>query len=67
MGTTQGRDWLDMRPGHFDVRELPKFWQRAPAGAIELFSVADVAPAAPKASQPGEMDGQADLLSLLED
>lgn len=47
-----------MRPGHFDVKLLPRV-RKAPQGQGELFSVADVAPAAaPETSPVPETDGQ---------
>ena len=68
MGTTQGPEWLALKPAHFDAGLLPrkhrKHRKHEPEG---LFSVADIAPAAPKASPAGEMDGQPDLFSLIED
>ena len=65
MTATTGRDWLAMTPGHFDTALLPARHRRPePAG---LFSVADVAPARTPASTPApELDGQGDLLSLLD-
>jgi hypothetical protein len=62
MGTTQGRDWLELTPAHFDAGLLPARHRKPEAEG--LFSVADVAPPAqPKASPASEVDGQADLFS----
>ena len=62
-GSDDRPNWLEMRPGHFDERELPKT-RKAPQGQNELFSVADIAPATAKAPKAcSEMDGQADLFS----
>ena len=63
--TAPGRNWLEMKPGHFDTALLPARHRKpAPEG---LFSVADVAPAKAPASTPSpELDGQGDLLSLCE-
>jgi len=59
----RGRNWLDMKPGHFDERELPRT-RKAPEGQNELFSVADIAPVkARPAKTAAELDGQADLFS----
>lgn len=65
--STTGRNWLDMGPQHFDSSLLPRKHRRPEAEG--LFSVADVAPSAPpKASTTApELDGQGDLLSLLEE
>ena len=65
MGTTQGPEWLALKPAHFDAGLLPRKHRKPEAEG--LFSVADIAPQQPKASQPGEMDGQPDLFSLIED
>ena len=67
MTAPKGRDWRTMTPAHFDSSLLPRKHRKPePAG---LFEVADVAPSSPKpASTPGpELDGQGDLLSLLEE
>ena len=63
--STTGREWLEMTPGHFDTALLPARHRKpAPEG---LFSVADVAPARTPASPvKPELDGQGDLLSLLD-
>ena len=60
MGTTQGRDWLDMGPAHFDAALLPARHRKPePEG---LFSVADVAPPRVKAAKTDtQISGQADL------
>lgn len=60
-----GRSWLAMTEAHFDSTLLPRKHQSAPEG---LFPVADVAAPKPrKTSAPTpELDGQQDLLSLLE-
>ena len=64
--STTGRDWLEMRPGHFDTSLLPRTRKAAP-GQDGLFALADVAPPetrkAPRAA--AEVDGQQDLFSLL--
>ena len=65
MGTTetQGRDWLDMRPGHFDTRLLPRKHRKADPDA--LWTVADLYPPETPAAAPLQADGQADLFSGL--
>jgi len=60
-----GRDWLSMKPGHFDRSLLPRN-HRGPE-AKGLFSVADVVPAPGSARPPGaELDGQMDLFGETE-
>ena len=58
------RNWIDMNPGHFDAKLLPKT-RKAPAGQTGLFLVADVAPVKAKtaARTEPEMEGQADLFT----
>ena len=65
MGTPQGRDWLSLKPAHFDTTLLPARHRKPePEG---LFSVADIAPATTKTpKQAPELDGQADLFSETE-
>ena len=61
---TPGRDWLSLKPAHFDASLLPaKHRKPAPEG---LFSVADIAPATPKTAPKREapMEGQGDLFGL---
>ena len=62
MDTPQGRDWLSLKPAHFDTGLLPARHRKPePDG---LFSVADIAPVtAPKPGRAAELDGQADLFS----
>ena len=61
-----GRDWLAMGPQHFDASLLPRT-RKAAAGQDGLFSLADVAPAKVKPARPGpELEGQLDMLSLLD-
>ena len=64
---TPGRDWLTMSPQHFDRDLLPRKHRRPEAEG--LFAVADVAPAPPESPRPArpQLDGQGDLLSLLEE
>ena len=62
--TTAGRDWLEMKPAHFDASLLPRKHRKPePEG---LFSVADIAPATAKpAPEPGpETEGQEELFPL---
>ena len=61
---TPGRDWLEMRPAHFDASLLPRKHRKPEAEG--LFSVADIAPAAPKTApkQGQEMEGQEGLFPL---
>ena len=62
--TTTGRDWLTMRPAHFDRSLLSKRAQRE-ADLPGLFTAADITPAQTQASKPSpELDGQADLFDL---
>ena len=64
--TTTGRNWLEMRPAHFDRSLLSKRAQRE-ADLPGLFSAADVTPAQAQSSKPApELDGQADLFGLLD-
>lgn len=58
-------DWLTMRPEMFDRNKLPRKYRDAPEG---LFPVTDVLPpaATPKVPAATELDGQADLLTLLD-
>ena len=58
---TQGRDWLDMRPGHFDVTKLPRKHRKADPGA--LWTVADLYTPETPAAAVLPMDGQGDLFS----
>jgi len=39
--TTDGRDWLDMKPGHFDVTKLPPKHRKPDPDA--LWTIADLA------------------------
>ncbi len=59
------KNWLEMKPAHFDRDQLPARHRKPePEG---LFSVADIAPVkAPKPSRAAELDGQADLFSETE-
>jgi hypothetical protein len=66
MGMTQGPEWLELTPAHFDVTELPPKHRKADPGA--LWTVADLADPhwasrKPTAKSAPEMDGQADLFS----
>lgn len=61
MSETQGRDWLDMKPAHFDARLLPRKHRKPDPGA--LFCVADLMPATPTGRAASETDGQPDLFS----
>ena len=64
-GSDDRPNWLEMRPGHFDERELPKT-RKAPQGQNELFSVADIAPPKVKpAKTETQLEGQADLFGEL--
>jgi len=55
------RDWLEMKPGHFDRKLLPKVRQE-PEGQGALIDLAEIAPPpAPKGATRPEVDGQADL------
>ena len=60
---TQGRDWLDMRPGHFDTRKLPRKHRKPDPGA--LWTVADLYPPETPAAAAPRLDGQTDLFSEL--
>ena len=62
-----GRDWLEMTPAHFDSSLLPRKHRRPEAEG--LFSVADVAPSSARTARATgpQLDGQGDLLSLLEE
>jgi hypothetical protein len=62
MDTTQGRDWLDMRPAHFDKSLMSRSAQRAAADQ-GLFDLADVAAVMPRKTKPKapQLDGQFDL------
>lgn len=57
----EGPDWLSLKPAHFDTSLLPRKHRKPDPGA--LFTVADLVTVTPKAPQPCEMDGQADLFS----
>ena len=62
MDTTQGPDWLSLKPAHFNTGLLPRKHRKPDPDA--LFTVADLVTAAPKtAAKTSVMDGQADLFS----
>ena len=57
-------NWLDMKPGHFDTRKLPRGHRKPDPGA--LWTVADLyQPETPPAPAP-PMDGQDGLFSETE-
>lgn len=62
--TATGRDWLEMRPAHFDTALLPAKHRRPDSEA--LWTVADLLPSPPKTAPktPAELDGQAALFTL---
>ena len=61
-GSDEHPNWLDMRPGHFDVTKLPKGHRKPDPGA--LWTIADLyQPEAVAAETASELDGQADLFS----
>ena len=62
--TTTGRDWLEMKPGHFDTRKLPKGHRKPDPGA--LWTVADLYQPEAATVTASEMDGRADLFSETE-
>ena len=65
--TTPGRDWLSMGPQHFDADLLPRKHRKPQAEG--LFPVADAVPSPPRPAKPRprELDGQMDMLALLEE
>lgn len=62
-GSDDRPNWLEMRPGHFDVTKLPRKHRKADPDA--LWTVADLMTAPEStAKTPAPMEGQADLFSL---
>jgi hypothetical protein len=59
--TTQGPDWLTLKPAHFDTAKLPRKHRKADPGA--LFSVVEVLPETPAPTAAPQLDGQPDLFS----
>ena len=60
-GSDERPNWLELKPGHFDVTKLPPKHRKADPDA--LWTVPDLMTTAPKAVKVCEMDGQADLFS----
>lgn len=62
----KGRNWLEMSPAHFDTSLLPRKHRRPEAAG--LFSVADAAPDPAKPAKPPgpQLEGQMDLLTMLD-
>lgn len=60
-GSDDRPNWLEMRPGHFDVTKLPPKHRKPDPDA--LWTVADLVTTTPKttAKTPAPMEGQADL------
>jgi len=58
-----GRNWLEMRPGHFDRDKLPRKHRKPEAEG--LFSVADIAPSLPKTApkHAPQVSGQMDMFT----
>ena len=59
--TAQGRDWLEMTPGHFDASLLPRKHRKPEPDA--MFSVADLVPSPPETAGKSapQLEGQGEL------
>ena len=58
-------NWLDMKPGHFDTRKLPRGHRKPDPGA--LWTVPDLLPQETPAVPVLPIDGQDGLFSETED
>ena len=61
-----GRNWLEMTPGHFDTSLLPRKHRKPEPDA--MFSVADLVPSPPKTAgkTAPQLDGQGELFGTEE-